>query len=77
MFVHVSVFLMHTHSFNAVYVYSCHLTTCAGKLCVYQWMLVMHVVLLSHVPFTHMVHLLWKGVKAVGLLGVWESHSHA
>lgn len=33
---------------------------------------------LSQMPSFHStVHLLWEGVEAVGLLGVWEGHSHA
>lgn len=31
----------------------------------------------THMPSVHTVHSLWEGVKAVGLLGVGEGHSHA
>ena len=33
--------------------------------------------LFSNKPSVCAVHSLWKGVKAVGLLGIRESHSHA
>lgn len=50
----------------------------AGRLGAFQWLQhVIHLARPSHMPSVCTVHSLWEGVKAVGLLGVREGHSHA